>query len=67
MGKKKKQPVEGEEEEQPLEEEPAPIGYVSSILDDQKVFAQAGISFGEQDALRIQLCLKKLSSTTQAQ
>lgn len=67
MGKKKKKPVEGEEEEQPPEEEPAPVGFVSSILDDQRVFALAGISFGEQDALRIQLSLKKLSATTSAQ
>lgn len=65
--KKKKVLVEGEEEEPPAEEEePAPCGYVSSILDDQKLFALAGISFGDMDALRLQLSLKKLSKTTSA-
>lgn len=60
--KKKKELAEGEEEEPPAEEEePAPCGYVSSIRDDQKVFALAGISFGEMDAMRLQLSLKKLS------
>ena len=53
MGKKKKKPVEGEEEEVQAEEEGPPIGYVSNILEDQKLFALAGVSFGEQDALRI--------------
>jgi hypothetical protein len=55
MGKKKKKLVEGEEEEVPaeVEEEGPPIGYVSNILEDQKLFALAGVSFGEQDALRI--------------
>ena len=53
MGKKKKKPVEGEEEEVQAEEEGPPIGYVSNILEDQKLFALAGVSFGEQDAHRI--------------
>ena len=55
MGKKKKKPVEGEEEEVPAEgeEDGPPIGYVSNILEDQKLFALAGVSFGEQDAHRI--------------
>ena len=55
MGKKKKKLAEGEEEEVPaeVEEEGPPIGYVSNILEDQKLFALAGVSFGEQDALRI--------------
>jgi hypothetical protein len=57
--KKKKVLVEGEEEEPPAED-------VSSILDDQKLFALAGISFGDMDALRLQLSLKKLSKTTSA-
>jgi len=55
MGKKKKKPVEGEEEEVPAaeDEEVPPIGFVSNIVEDNKLFALAGVSFGEQDAHRI--------------
>lgn len=55
---------EGGEEEQDAaaqEEPPAATGYVSDLTADQKIFAWAGIGFGEIEAYRIMKSLKKLA------
>ena len=65
MGRKKKVPLEGEEEPAELEEIP-PVGYVQNINDDLKVFAWAGICFRQEDSYRLQMSLKTLAASSGA-
>lgn len=42
--------------------EVAPVGFVSDLLADSKIWQWAGIGFGEQETYRLQKSLKKLSA-----
>ena len=46
--------------------EVAPVGFVQDLNASQRIFSWAGVSFGEQEAYRIQKSLKKFAAETNA-
>lgn len=46
--------------------EVAPVGFVQDLNASQRIFSWAGVSFGEQEAYRLQKSLKKFAAETNA-